>query len=609
MDNKRLVLGLGGTVDYEIVWDSGVLEGLIREYDIRADELTTSVPVTSERALVVTLLAFVRDGVGGERFVASSEIIETFSARFQREITLGGTCVRAAIAMRTLGVTCTLHLVSIDDHVRRLLPEGCAYICSAEEDSTDPHLIVQFGAGVRVAAGDIDFTAPHPNRIIYANDPPNRDLVIAEELGDVLSTADVFMVAGFNVIQDEVLLEERLARIAADIDRMPAGSLVFYEDAGYHIPAFATRVRDRILDRIDVYSMNEDEMQAYLGRGVDLLDVDDVEKALEELHAVIPARTLVVHTKYWSRWLARGTATGTDSRWGTTRLWGGWRCMRMERCSARCLKPVTADQPLLCQRSSLTPPPRRRSGSATPLWAASSRHGRGTASLPDPGRSSRRYLGCSDARVPQDHRARVRHDPRGEQRDDGDDERRPPWRTAKRPPGDGRHHNDQDRGSHRDDRGCRRDRAERRIQRRAQLVCPHRIELATEAPIPPQVVGAEDDQRQHRRPETPLPVVTGARRGLLGRSARAREVRGHRQNVAAGIHRQMGIRCRYRGGWLVHPLRRVPAQKLHVHPLSTSAGRYAIDPVSVGTSKAIFPEADSLGPISWGSVSVESRQL
>lgn len=308
MDNKRLVLGLGGTVDYEIVWDSTVLEGLIREYDIRADELTTAVPVTSERALVVTLLAFVRDGVGGERFVASSEIIEAFSARFEREITLGGTCVRAAIAMRTLGVTCTLHLVSIDDHVRRLLPEGCAYICSAEQDSTDPHLIVQFGAGVRVAAGDIDFTAPHPNRIIYANDPPNRDLVIAEELGDVLSTADVFMVAGFNVIQDEVLLEERLARIAADIDRMPAGSLVFYEDAGYHIPEFATRVRDRILDRIDVYSMNEDEMQAYLGRGVDLLDVDDVERALGELHGVIPARTLVVHTKYWS--LARGERAG-----------------------------------------------------------------------------------------------------------------------------------------------------------------------------------------------------------------------------------------------------------------------------------------------------------
>ena len=48
-------------------------------------------------------------------------------------------------------------------------------------------------------------------------------------------------------------------------------------------------MRDRILDRIDVYCMNEDEMQSYLGRTVDLLDADDVEKALGELHAAIPA--------------------------------------------------------------------------------------------------------------------------------------------------------------------------------------------------------------------------------------------------------------------------------------------------------------------------------
>ncbi|WP_245862488.1 ADP-dependent glucokinase/phosphofructokinase [Sanguibacter antarcticus] len=93
--NDSLVLGLGGTVDYEIVWDSAVLEGLVREYDIRAAELSTAVAVSTERDLVVTLLAFVRDGVGGERFVVSSEIVETFAARFTRAITLGGrACAR-----------------------------------------------------------------------------------------------------------------------------------------------------------------------------------------------------------------------------------------------------------------------------------------------------------------------------------------------------------------------------------------------------------------------------------------------------------------------------------------------------------------------------------
>jgi hypothetical protein len=63
----KLVLGLGGTVDYEIAWDSGVLEGLVVEYGIRAAELTTTIAIESERDLVVALLGFVKDGAGGER--------------------------------------------------------------------------------------------------------------------------------------------------------------------------------------------------------------------------------------------------------------------------------------------------------------------------------------------------------------------------------------------------------------------------------------------------------------------------------------------------------------------------------------------------------------
>ena len=73
--STRFVLGLGGTVDYEIAWDAAILERLVAEHGIRAAELSTSVPIVSERSLLVTLLAFVRDGLGGERFVASSEIV------------------------------------------------------------------------------------------------------------------------------------------------------------------------------------------------------------------------------------------------------------------------------------------------------------------------------------------------------------------------------------------------------------------------------------------------------------------------------------------------------------------------------------------------------
>ena len=298
--SKKLVLGLGGTVDYEIAWDSRVIEGLIVELGVQASELDARLPIASERDLLRTLLAFVRDGVGGERFVASSDIVEAFASRFDKRITLGGTCVRAAIAMRVFGLTTTVHLVSIDDNVRRLLPEGTQYISSAREDSLDPHLIVQFGAGTRISAGDIDIVAPHPNRIIYTNDPPNRELALSDELGATLSDADVFMFSGFNVIQEPGVLEQRLLSIRRHMDHLPPEAIVYYEDAGYHVPSLSLRVRDTLLDLIDVYSLNEDEMQAYLGRTVDLLDADDLLRALDELHRLIPAAVLVVHTKYWS---------------------------------------------------------------------------------------------------------------------------------------------------------------------------------------------------------------------------------------------------------------------------------------------------------------------
>ncbi|WP_339619734.1 ADP-dependent glucokinase/phosphofructokinase [uncultured Salinibacterium sp.] len=297
---KKLMLGLGGTVDYEIRWDSAVLESLVAQYSVTAAELDARLPITSERDLLVALLAFVRDGVGGERFVASSDIVEQFAARFSTEITLGGTCVRAAIAMEALNIPATVHLVSIDDNVRRLLPESTRYISSAQEDSLDPHLIVQFGEGASVVAGDIAIRSPHPNRVIFTNDPPNRELRLSDELGAELSNTDVFMFSGFNVIQEPGVLTQRLTSIRRHMNHLPDSAIVFYEDAGYHVPELSIRVRDALIDIIDVYSMNEDEMQAYLGRRVELLDAHQLHLDLVQLHALIPARVLVVHTKYWS---------------------------------------------------------------------------------------------------------------------------------------------------------------------------------------------------------------------------------------------------------------------------------------------------------------------
>lgn len=316
MVSSDTVLGLGGTVDYEIEWDLSVLEALAVEYGVTVSELTTARPIVNERDLLVSVLAFLQTGSGGERFVASSGVVESFAARFPVRVTLGGTGVRAALAMDVLSVTSTLHLVSIDDHVRRLLPRGCGWISSARHDTTDPHLIIQFPVGATVRIGGVALTAGHANRLIYSNDPPNQTLYLSEELPAALELASLFLISGFNSMQDAAALDERLAQLRAAMARLPRGAVVIYEDSGFHRPELSVRVRTALLDVIDVYSMNEDELGSHLGRPIDLLDPEAVRAALSDAAVLIPARELVVHTKFWSAILGEDAALYRDALQG-----------------------------------------------------------------------------------------------------------------------------------------------------------------------------------------------------------------------------------------------------------------------------------------------------
>lgn len=298
--SHALVLGLGGCVDFEIDWSPLVLEALAERYGITVGDLNPAVQVTDERSLVISILAFVRDGVGGERFIASSELAVAFAALFDYRIRLGGTCVRAAQAIARLGVPSLVHLVSIDDNVRRLLDPRVDYLCSATEDTLDPHLIVQFPAGASVRVGDGEVRATHANRIIYVNDPPNRDLPLSPELPDALVGARVFLPSGFNVMRDPALLRDRLAFLNDAMTRLPGDAIVVYEDAGFHDNTMRDIVSAEFRGRVDIHSINEDELQSYLGRRLDLLDASAIAQALAEFRPLAIAATVVVHTRAWT---------------------------------------------------------------------------------------------------------------------------------------------------------------------------------------------------------------------------------------------------------------------------------------------------------------------
>lgn len=302
--SERVVLGFGGTVDYEVAWDASVIEDLARHHGITVAELSRTRTVANERDLVVVLLALMRDGAGGEWFVPDRAALLTFANRFTYRVTLGGTNTRAAIALATLNVPSTVLLVSIDDDVRELLPAGVDFRCGAAEDSTDPHVILQFPAGARVRLADGVVVSRRPNRIILVNDPPNRELRIGADAAEAIAEAGVVMVSGFNSMQDPDLLTDRIEQVQGYLAGRPEDSIVYYEDAAFHRDDFQAILVDAFARRVDVWSMNEDEAQHHLLRVIDVQDPDAVVHAVTELHELVPAPILVVHTHAWA--LAHG---------------------------------------------------------------------------------------------------------------------------------------------------------------------------------------------------------------------------------------------------------------------------------------------------------------
>jgi ADP-dependent phosphofructokinase/glucokinase len=297
---EKIALGFGDNVDYEIVWDSKVIENLIIQHDIKNDDLHLNQEVKSERDLVMSILGFLKSGTGGERIVSESGILEHFSQKFEKKITLGGTPVRAAIAMRKLGYTSALHLVTINDYVRGLLPQDCPYFCSNNHDSLYPHLIVQFNKGTRVKAGDIDICAGRENRIIYHKDDDNIIMNLNEDFADLITEARILLVSGFNAMQDEALLKRRLESLSRIMEKLPEDALIFYEDAGYHEPKFRDMIFRALTKKKFMVSLNEDELQFHLGRKLDLLNVWQVKEALLDLQKRLPEAIIVVHTMYWA---------------------------------------------------------------------------------------------------------------------------------------------------------------------------------------------------------------------------------------------------------------------------------------------------------------------
>ncbi len=300
--NNYIAAGFQNTVDFELEWDLFALERLVRENRIVQSEIRQTVPIRSVRDLVVTLLYHMSRNTGSECLAVSSRITREFAGYFRYQITLGGTAVRAAMAIEKIGYRSVIHACSLNHYFRELIPSSVRWISSVPDEGDDfhPHVILQYPAHVRVHVNDIDFITERPNRVIFAYDPPSVALNITDAFAGEVGQAGVFLAASFNIIKDPDILRKRLNTTIDIIRHLPEKHVVLMEDACFENPVMQQTVAAALSPYLDIFSMNEDELQERLGHPIDVMDAAQVADAIQSVYSKLRVPTVICHSAFWA---------------------------------------------------------------------------------------------------------------------------------------------------------------------------------------------------------------------------------------------------------------------------------------------------------------------
>lgn len=299
---EKIALGFHTCVDYELKWDLDTMINAIKEFDIHDSELVIDTQPKDERGIWTSTLAYIKQGMGGEIVPANPKICDDFANKFSYKITLGGTSTRAAIAIEKIGYSSVLQMCCYNSYIRDLLPKRIQYYSSVGLDHTDsyPHISVTYNKGVRICANDIDFVTSRENRVLISRDIDSQNMIIKEEFYPYMEDAEVFLMSCFSQIVDKKILEARLETTKALLRHVKEDTVVVAEDGCYVEKEFRYKTHQELAPFIDILSMNEDELQEYIGHRIDILNVGEVAEAVKFVYERIGVPILVVHSADWA---------------------------------------------------------------------------------------------------------------------------------------------------------------------------------------------------------------------------------------------------------------------------------------------------------------------
>jgi ADP-dependent phosphofructokinase/glucokinase len=315
---RYVCLGLGSDLDRVISLSGAQLEDLCSRVPAVSSRGAPA-QIRSEDDLAAALLYLFREGQGGEIPITESAVCALIDRRFSWREEVGGTGARAAAGLCALGVPCLVHFTFLSRRIVELLPYPALHtvergtpipiadVLLPDDPVSAPHYIFEFDSGDRVRLNGRTVTCPCSNRLIAPFDAVNRELPISADFlryvvahGERLSS---LVLSGFNSVANGEILRARLAQVTDALERLRArntGTVVFLESAAYHVTTNNTAVLRELSPRVDVVSMNEDELAAAAGAPLDPSDVPRLIDMIQTVSAAFGIPALVIHTKDYS---------------------------------------------------------------------------------------------------------------------------------------------------------------------------------------------------------------------------------------------------------------------------------------------------------------------
>lgn len=317
---ERIAMGFQATVDYELEWNTEKFIKLVCDYQIQDDELSTKVNPDSERNMLRIALAHMKEGSGAEFTPDTNELCVGFAKHFVHRQTLGGTATRAALAISRLGYGSELSICCYNKLIRQGLPPNIHYFSNIGQGHEEiyPHVVLTYPSGVRIKVNNIDFVTPRENRILFSNDEEAKAMQVSQDFLAHMRDAKVFLLGCFSEVLDFEILSTRLLETKELLKKRNPDTLLVMEDGCYIKKDFRTYVHKELMEcRPDILSMNEDELQEFVGKRFDILDANLVLEALKLCQSSIGVPLLIVHSSKWAvaygnnaGWVRRGLETG-----------------------------------------------------------------------------------------------------------------------------------------------------------------------------------------------------------------------------------------------------------------------------------------------------------